>query len=238
MQRYERTRVSFCFFLMLGFVFFIGAGIPDAAAQNDYNYQWSESARSLTVFQPGDAVRIQVHELEMKDYGVRNLNLSGDYPINPEGFIVMPLIGQVKVKGYTVYEVMEALKERFVQYLKKPYIYVRPLIRLTLQGAFNEPGAYHVDPSSSVWDVVELAGGPDKECDLSKMRVERGGKVVISNVLEAFEQGISLEEVGIESGDQIIAPVRGGIGLATLMTIFNLFASMVLVYLRLKQGTL
>ncbi|MBN2417660.1 polysaccharide biosynthesis/export family protein [bacterium] len=183
-------------------------------------------------------MRVQVHELKGREFAFRDLDLSRDYPINPEGYIVMPLIGQVKVKGYTVYEVTEALKERFSQYLQDPYVYVRPLIRLTLQGAFNEPGAYHVDPTSSVWDVVELAGGPDKGCDLAKMRVERGGKVVIPNVLEAFEQGISLEEVGIESGDQLLAPMRGGIGLGTLMSIFNLFASMVLVYLRLKQGSI
>lgn len=203
-------------------------------SQQDYKYEWSETAKSLTIFQPGDAVRIQIFELYQQQ--VRDLNLSNDYPINPNGSIVMPIIGEVKVKDYTVYEVMTNLQKRFSEHIKNPYVHVRPLIRITLQGAFNKPGAYHVDPSSSLWSVVELAGGPTGNCDLSRMRVERGGKVVIEDVLKAFEQGVSLEEVGIESGDQLVAPTRNRISLQFLMTIINLFTSSVLLYLRIRSG--
>jgi len=207
-------------------------------AQTKDGYQWGKNAATLAVFKPGDAVRVQVFDLQMSEYGVHDLNLSANYPINPEGFIIMPLIGAVKVKGYTVYEVEKALQGRLSDELKNLYVYVRPLMRITLQGAFNKPGAYHVDPSSSVWDVVKMAGGPSGEADLAKMRIERGGKVVIPKVLEAFEKSISLEEVGIASGDQIVVPARGGLGLNTIITLFNLFASIVLVYLRLKSGAL
>ena len=224
----RNARLGILFGLVL-----LGAG--SLSAQTEPNYQWSKSVRSLTVFQPGDAVRIQIFELY--DQRASDLHLSNDYPINPEGYIVMPLIGEVRVKGYTVYEVMQTLKEKFSEHLKNPYVYVRPLIRITMQGAFQEPGAYHVDPASSLWSVVELSGGPQNNCDLAKMHVRRGGEIVIEDVLRAFEKGISLEEVGIESGDQIIAPYRSGINLQLLMTIVNVFASIVLLYLRLREGT-
>ncbi|MCK5146644.1 polysaccharide biosynthesis/export family protein [bacterium] len=202
--------------------------------QNEPTYQWSKSVRSLTVFKPGDAVRIQILELYRQER--RDLFLSGDYPINPEGYIVMPLIGEVKVKGYTIFEVMQNLRDRLAEHLQNPYVYVRPLIRIVVQGAFLKPGAYHVDPASSLWSVIELAGGPGKRCDMTKMHVNRGGKIVIPEVLKAFEKGISLEEVGIESGDQIIGVDRGGISITFLMTVVNVFTTVVLLYLRLKDS--
>jgi polysaccharide export outer membrane protein len=202
--------------------------------QTNFNFQWSESVKSLTIFQPGDAVQIQIWELYQEER--RNLNLSGDYPINPEGYIIMPIIGQVKVKGLTVFELMQLLREKFMLYLKNPYICVRPLIRVTMQGAFNRPSSYRVDPSNSLWDLVDMAGGPAANCDLRRMWVERSGKVVIKSLLESFEKGYSLEEVGIESGDQIIAPARGRWNLGMLISVVNLLASIFLLILRLKSG--
>ena len=205
-------------------------------AQLDRGDQWRKSVRSLTIFQPGDAVRIAVWDLQslQKQY----LDFSRDYPINPEGYIIMPIIGEVKVKGLTLYELSQTLEERFKDHLSAPLVYVRPLIRITLQGAFNKPGAYHADPSSSLWDVVALANGPGPGCNLPRMRVERGGKIAIRSVLEYFEKGISLEEVGIESGDQIIAPRRGNINIHFLLALVNFFTSLALLYIRLRSGTL
>jgi protein involved in polysaccharide export with SLBB domain len=198
------------------------------------NGRWSNSAKSLTIFQPGDAVRIRVWQLYEEQN--RNINLDNDYPINNAGFIIMPLIGELKVRGLTVYELMVALTEKLKQYMQNPYVEVHPLIRLTMQGSFNRPGSYRVDPSSSLWDLVAEAGGPSANCNLKKMVVERGGKAVIKDLLKSFENGYSLEEVGIESGDQIIAFPRGIIDIGTLLVIINLFASMLLLYLRLRLG--
>lgn len=238
MKTEKKTILSPCLYRTLILILLSVLFTAEGYTQSGTQYQWAKSASELTVFKPGDAVRVQVYELEITANGVRNLNLNNDYPINPEGFIIMPLIGEIKVKGYTVYEVMENLTDRFSRLLKSPYVYVRPLIRITMQGAFNEPGVYHVDPSSSVWDVVKLAGGPIRGAALAKMRVERAGKVAIPRVLEAFEKSISLEEVGIESGDQILLPIRSGLDLAALIALFNLFASILLVYLRLKTGSI
>jgi protein involved in polysaccharide export with SLBB domain len=210
----------------------LAAGLRSQTAGN--GARWSNSAKSLTIFQPGDAIRIRVWQLYEEQN--KNVNLDGDYPINQAGFIIMPLIGEIKVRGLTVYELMTALMEKLKQYLQNPYVEVHPLIRLTMQGAFNRPGSYRVDPSSSLWDLVAEAGGPAANCNLKKMVVERGGKAAIKDLLKSFENGYSLEEVGVETGDQIIASPRGIIDIGTLLVIINLFASMLLLYLRLRLG--
>lgn len=232
LKKWPRARSHAVILMMSALMFALAT---PGIAQVEPNYQWSKSVRSLTVFQPGDAVRIQI--LELYDQQARDLHLSDDYPINPEGYIVMPLIGEVKVKGYTVYEVMQILKEKLSEHLRNPYVYVRPLIRIIVRGAFFKPGAYHVDPAASLWSVVELAGGPQYDCNLQKMHVLRGGEMVIQDVLKEFEKGISLEEVGIESGDQVVGPRRSVITMTFLMTIINVFATVVLLYLRLRDGS-
>ncbi len=203
--------------------------------QSQENSQWSKSVRSLNVFQPGDAVRIQIWELYQDEE--RTLPLSGDYPINSEGFIILPIIGEVRVKGVTAYELMQTLQEKFTQYLRNPYIYVRPLIRVTMQGAFNKSGVYYADPASSLWNLVALADGPAADADLKRMRVERTGQVVMKDLLHSYEKGYSLEEIGIETGDQIITPGRGGFNFGFMITLVNLFTSLALLYLRLRTGS-
>lgn len=215
----------------------IGLSLPFVAMaqQVPRTSYWTKSAKSLTIFQPGDAVRIRVWELYREQ--TQAFQLSGDYPINQDGFIIMPLLGELKVQGLTVNECMNMLTEKLKMYLHNPYVEVRPLIRIVMQGAFNRPGSYRVDPSSSLWDLVAEAGGPAANCDLRKMVVERGGKVVIKDVLQSFENGYSLDEIGIESGDQIIAYPRGTMDINTWLMILNLVTSVALLYIRLRFGT-
>jgi protein involved in polysaccharide export with SLBB domain len=237
MHRIRRQfRLVFHGFILSIWVLALLAAGPVRAQANGASPLWSKSAKSLTIFQPGDAVRIRVWEL-YQEQTVR-INLNGDYPINQAGFIVMPLLGEVKVRGLTVTELIEKLTEPLKQTFHNPYVEVRPLIRLTLQGAFNKPGSYRVDPSSSLWDLVAEAGGPAANADLKRMVVERGGKIVNKDLLQSFENGYSLEDVGIESGDQIIARRRSSVDIATLLVIMNLFASMFILYLRLRYGRL
>ena len=88
-------------------------------AQIDRSDQWQKSVRSLTIFQPGDAVRITVWDLQSLER--QYLDFSRDYPINPEGYIIMPIIGEVKVKGLTLYELSQTLEERFKDHPKETY---------------------------------------------------------------------------------------------------------------------
>lgn len=235
MLRSEKITYHIVFQCFILVCFGIGISPPQfAISQTAADFQL-QTVKTLTIFQPGDAVRIQVWQLYQEER--RDFGLSGDYPINPDGSIIMPLIGQVRVKGFTVFEVMQALEERLRQYIMNPYVLVRPLIRVTLQGTFNRPGAYRIDPESSLWDLVALAGGPGANCDLKRMWLERGGEKVNEKLLHSYEQGYSLEEIGIESGDQIIAPGRRGFDFGFFVGLFNLLASIMLLYLRLRTGT-
>ncbi len=230
----DRIRVAFVYFTMIYVLF--GKPLPTIVfAQLTTDSQWTKPAKSLTIFQPGDAVKIQVWELKNRAVTERNEILSRDYLINSNGDIVIPIIGEVRVVGLTEIELMQTLQEKLGAYLADPYVLVRPLIRVTLQGAFENPGSYRIDPSDSFWDLVAL-GVPISNCDIEGIWVERGGKVILKKLLRSFEEGYSLDDVGIESGDQIIAPARGRIDFNFYINIINLLTSIFLLYLRLRTG--
>ncbi|MFO7891783.1 MAG: polysaccharide biosynthesis/export family protein, partial [bacterium] len=137
-----------------------------------FNRSAGQSMKSLTIFRPGDAINLVVWEYLYEER--RNLDFSGVYPINPEGNVALPLVGEIKIKALTLDEATELITEKYSEYLRSPYVYVRPLIRITMQGAFAEPGVYRIDPSKSLWDLVAVAGGPRAGADLERLQVKRG----------------------------------------------------------------
>ncbi len=112
---------------------------------------------------------------------------------------------------------------------------VTPLIRVTLQGAVNRPGAYLIPPTSSLWELVEMANGPSGNANLKKMQSERGGRIVNKNLLRSFEKGYSLQEIGVISGDQILVPGRRSFGYRDALSLATFGMQVALFYLRVTE---
>lgn len=208
--------IMICFVFMVSSVF----GLQKRASSNE--------------FYPGDAVRISVIEVgRSAERGT--LDLSGDYKINGLGYIMLPLIGNVKVVGHDRVSLANHLVELYSPYLKAPYITTLPLIRLTLMGAFNKPGSYRVSPESSLWELIEMADGPGENCDLNSIRVERGGRILLKNLLEQFEKGYSLDDIGIKTGDQIIAKGKSSFGFRDIMNYTYFFMTAISLYFSIRS---
>lgn len=189
---------------------------------------------SKNEFYPGDAVRITLMEIE-RGSDRKSLNISGDYKINSAGYIMLPLIGSVKVIGHDRVSLAKNLVELYSPYLPEPYITTAPLIRVTLMGAFNKPGSYRISPEASLWELIEMADGPGTNCDLNSIRVERGGKIIIKNLLEEFERGHSLEDIGIRSGDQILSKGKSSFDLRDIMNYTYFIMTAISLYINIKD---
>jgi len=193
---------------------------------------------SKEILRIGDAVRVEIWDIAAattSDNKNSLSNIQDDYIIDANGRILMPIIGLVSVYGKTPKEVEEILVERYKEWFKEPFVYIRPLIRITVMGEVARPGAYRTDPRSSLWELLANAGGTTSSADLKKMVVFRGGEKVIGDLLKSFENAISLEEVGIQSGDQILVPSRGGFHITDILTYANFAASLTLIYLRIQR---
>src|SRR5437588_2448772 len=75
-----------------------------------------EAAAASPRLQAGEKIRVTV-------YG--EASLSGDYQIDPSGFVSLPLAGTVKAVGLTQAELERALAKRFrSEYLRSPKVTV------------------------------------------------------------------------------------------------------------------
>jgi protein involved in polysaccharide export with SLBB domain len=160
------------------------------------NHPTGENTNSIRPFVKGDAVRIMV-----APDSVHFIN--GIYQIDDNGSVFLPIIGNVKIDTMSEKELSSFLNAVYLHYLRYPSLQVQPLIRVSLLGGFQKPGLFYVSPSSSLWEVVALAGGPVREDGLKKMKWERNGILKGMELLTPMESGVSLATMGIKSGDQL-----------------------------------
>ena len=201
----------------------------------DFKLQASPQGRSLT-FRKGDAIRLTIWQpWRLADGKAQISNLNRNYSIDSRGYTFLPLIGEIKVVGHNVKSLTALLNEKYGPYIQDPFTMVTPLIRVTMQGAVNRPGAYLIPPSGSLWELVDLAGGPRDRSNLKQMKIERGGRIVNENLLSSFEKGYSLREIGLNSGDQILVPSKNPIGWRDVLGFVSVGLSIVEVYFIIRH---
>jgi protein involved in polysaccharide export with SLBB domain len=111
------------------------------------------AAKAPQRLQPGEKIRVTV-------YG--ETSLSGEYQIDPSGFVSLPLAGTVKAAGLTQTELEQELSKQFGSgYLKSPKVTVgvvefRPFYIL---GEVEKPGAYPYTGGLNALSAIAIAGG-------------------------------------------------------------------------------
>jgi protein involved in polysaccharide export with SLBB domain len=145
---------------------------------------------------PGDVVRVQIWREE---------DLSGEFQVNEQGDVVLPLLGTKKVSGISQEKLRDQLTEEYGQYLVNTAVNVTLLRRVNVLGEVRIPGQYTVDATNSVADVIARAQGITSDGNAEDIVLIRGGQRLRADL--AGTQ--SLQEAGIRSGDQILVGRRG-----------------------------
>lgn len=178
--------------LSLLFLFLLALLLPGTAAAQADTIQGAQNEITLN---PGDVVRVQVYREE---------ELNGDFLVDEEGLVVLPLIGERRVTGIPVRRLRSELTEAYRVHLRNPSINITPLRRINVLGEVNKPGLYPIDPTVSLAGAVATAGGATSTGDLGRIRIVRGNQVIRQRVGVAM----TLEAASIRSGDQIIVDRR------------------------------
>ena len=131
-------------------------------------------ATSLTPrLQAGEKIRVNV-------YG--EASLSGDYQIDPSGFVSLPLAGTIKASGLTMSELEQALAQKFrSQYLKNPKVTVsvaefRPFYII---GEIEKPGSYPYTSGLNVLSAIAIAGGTTYRSSKSAILIQHPGEAAL-----------------------------------------------------------
>jgi polysaccharide export outer membrane protein len=145
--------------------------------------------------EPGDIIRLRIWREE---------NMSGEYPVDAEGSIVLPRLGRWPVGGKEAALLKNELIDAYARYLRTPSIEVTFLRRINVGGAVQKPGVYHIDPTMTVRDVLLEAGGPTPLGRTDRVELIRDGDLIQARL----RQDLPVVESPIRSGDQLYVPER------------------------------
>jgi protein involved in polysaccharide export with SLBB domain len=117
----------------------------------------------------GDQMRITVF---------RNPELSGEFTIDGQGYLALPLGGEVEAKGLTVRQLEDQIENRFREggFLVNPQVSIQVLTYrpFYILGEVNKPGQYPYTNGMTVANAVAVAGGFTYRGDQDDITIERG----------------------------------------------------------------
>jgi len=101
-------------------------------------------------------------------------DLTGDFEVNDQGIVSLPLVGQVHVGGITVSEAQDVITKKYEGYLISPRVNVavlnyRPFFII---GEVKTPGGYPFVNGMTVLNAVALAGGYTPRGDRTDIKVK------------------------------------------------------------------
>ncbi|MFA4899103.1 MAG: polysaccharide biosynthesis/export family protein [Brevundimonas sp.] len=107
--------------------------------------------------------------------------LGGEFVVNGEGKVALPLIGEVQVAGLTVAQLQEAVAQALRQgYLNQPRITAQVLTYrpIYILGEVNRPGEYPYVPDLTVLNAVATAQGFTYRANTRRVFVRRAGSQI------------------------------------------------------------
>jgi polysaccharide export outer membrane protein len=138
-------------------------GVVSAAAEAD-------SSIASYRLGPGDRLRLTVF---------RQPDLSGQFALDGEGRLALPLVGEIPANGMTVRRLEAAIAQRFVEenLLIEPRVAIEVLTYrpFYVLGEVRNPGEYQYQDGMSVMNAVAYAGGFTYRAKTTGMSVVRDG---------------------------------------------------------------
>lgn len=211
--------------LLAGVVMALALSAGAAAAQQTAADPARAPIPDEVTLAPGDILVVQIW---------REPDLGGEFQVDLDGVVVLPLIGEKQVAGLPVRRLRQMLVEDYTVHLRNPSINITPLRRIHVLGEVRTPGLFRVDPTVTLAEAIALAGGVTEAGDIRRIRVIRGGAVVDENV----QAGALVRDVNLRSGDQIYVDRRPWLSRNTgfLFGTALSMANLILNVIRLRQN--
>ena len=128
--------------------------------------------------------------------------------VRENGIISIQRFKDFSVAGLLRSEVLDGIKKHVSVYYRLPEVRVNFSTRLTVSGAVAHPGPVSVSPDRPLSEVIALAGGGAPTAKLDQVEVKRAGRTIITakESKRYLIEGRTIEQVGIQNGDQVIIP--------------------------------
>jgi len=211
-----------------GFVRVAGASVPaDSLAAGNYVFGVDVFRRSTTQFLPILSGPVPPdYRLGPGDQLV--LIITGDvqrsytFPVERQGFILIPQVGQVFVANLTLERLRDVLYDRLGQVYSKltrsPNASVRFDVtvasvranQISVVGEVQQPGAYQISALGTALTALYAAGGVTERANMRQIDIRRLGKSVATlDLYDYLLRGDTRNDIRLETGDVVFVPLHG-----------------------------
>lgn len=141
------------------------------------------------IVQKEDLLSVQISSTTKSDYDFFNLQETSNpqlmhqnpylygYLVKPDGIVNLPMIGDIKVEGFTISEVEKVIEQISSTYFKDPIVKVNVLnFKVSILGEVNSPGEYNIVRSNQ--NLLHLLG---KANDLTEFANRKKIKIIRNN---------------------------------------------------------
>lgn len=158
-------------------------------------------------------------KLDVKVYNHSDLTVKT--VVTPDGYLGMPLIGQVKISGLTLGQAAQKLADALSKYIRNPKVGISPYEivseNVSIAGSISHPGIYPISDGMRLADLIAKAGGAASSfsdgqnyygADFSNSVFVRDKKVIPVDFIAAVERGDPLNNLELHRGDYIFIAAR------------------------------
>jgi len=143
----------------------------------------------------------------------QNPDLDTDLIIRPDGYVSIPLIGDIKTVGLTVPELTKIITEKLKDYIRNPQISITIKkiggSKVILLGEINSPGVYNIKSGTRVMELIALGRDFTKDAVKNSVILVRGGfknPTVRRLNLESVLKGDISDNIILEPEDIVYIP--------------------------------
>ncbi len=141
--------------------------------------------------------------------------LNGTFAIDGEGNVLLPLVGKLRIAGFTLDEAQERIRAAYNRFVVNPQVTVALAAaragQITLTGEVVRPGFYGLGAFTRLVTVLVAAGGTTTQADLRAVLVRRfltDGSYIEQKVdfFTPLLAGDPLPDLVLQDGDAVIVP--------------------------------
>ena len=153
-------------------------------------------------FQVGDRIAIQIRG---------DTAITDTVTVRAGRVIQLRNLPDISLQGVLHSELDGYLTKQVGLYVKHPDVQATSLVQLAVLGPVGRPGFYSVPIDMTLTDLIMLAGGPGAGSNINKTEVKRDNKVAYKEaaVRRALAGGMTLDQMNLRAGDQIIVGEGG-----------------------------
>jgi polysaccharide export outer membrane protein len=164
----------------------------------------ASAATSQLILGPADIIHINVW---------KNTDLSQTVTIGPDGFISLPLLGDVHVAGMTSNQLSQQLKSKLASYVVSAQVTVSVVdIRsrqVYMTGQVGKPGGYPLIAPITVLQLIAQAGGLNTFANRKEIVILRNVNGNVQRLKFNYNNAVHgdpKQNISLQPGDTVIVP--------------------------------